>query len=40
MEVTVEKLDDINLIISGTIDSKMIEDKFASLKEKSAKKVR
>ena len=33
MKVTVEKIDDINLIISGTIDNKMTEEKFATLKE-------
>ncbi len=37
MKVTVEKLDDINLIISGTIDNKMIEEKFATLKAHATK---
>lgn len=37
MKVIVEKLDDINLIISGTIDNKMIEEKLATLKEKTKK---
>ena len=37
MNVTVEKIDDINLIISGIIDSKMTEEKFAKLKEEAGK---
>jgi len=39
MNVTVEKIDDINLIISGIIDSKMTEDKFAKLKEEALKET-
>lgn len=37
VKVTVEKLDDINIIISGTIDNKMIKEKFATLKEQAKK---
>lgn len=37
MNVTVEKIDDINLIISGIIDNKMTEEKFAKLKEEAGK---
>ncbi len=40
MKVTVEKIDDINLIISGTIDNKMTEEKFAELKEQAVKEVK
>lgn len=38
MKVTVEKVDDINFIISGTVDNSVIEDKVAKLKEEAAKK--
>ncbi len=34
MKVTAERLDDVNIIISGTIEDKMTEDKFNALKEK------
>lgn len=34
MKVTIEKLDDVNIIISGIIEDKMTEDKFAELKQK------
>ena len=37
MKVTAEKLDDINIIISGVIDNKMTEDKVAELKAQAAK---
>ena len=37
MKITVEKLDDINFIISGTVDNSMIEEKVAKLKEQTAK---
>lgn len=37
MKVTVEKVDDINFIMSGTIDNKVIEDKVAKLKEEAKK---
>lgn len=40
MKVTVEKIDDINLIISGTIDNKMTEEKFAQLKEQAVKEAK
>ena len=33
MKVTVEKVDDINFIMSGTVDNSVIEDKVAKLKE-------
>ena len=38
MKVTVEKIDDINYIISGTVENSVIEDKVAKLKEEAAKK--
>jgi len=38
VKVTVEKVDDINYIISGTVDNSVIEDKVAKLKEEAAKK--
>ncbi|GIT99741.1 trigger factor [Sulfurovum sp. TSL6] len=38
MKVTVEKVDDINYIISGTVENSVIEDKVAKLKEEAAKK--
>ena len=37
MKVTVEKVDDINYIVSGTVDNKVIEDKVAQFKEEAAK---
>lgn len=40
MKVTVEKIDDINLIISGTIDDKTTEEKFARLKEQAANEAK
>ncbi len=38
MKVTVEKIDDINYIISGTVENSVIEDKVTKLKEEAAKK--
>ncbi|HEY9190065.1 MAG TPA: trigger factor [Sulfurovum sp.] len=40
MNVTVEKIDDINLIISGIIDNNMTEEKFAKLKEEAEKEAK
>jgi len=37
VKVTVEKVDDINYIISGTVDNSVIESKVAEYKEKAAK---
>ena len=37
MKVTVEKIDDINFIMSGTVDNSVIEDKVTKLKEEAAK---
>ncbi len=37
VKVTVEKLDDINYIISGTVENSLIEEKVAKLKEEAAK---
>jgi trigger factor len=37
VKVTVEKVDDINFIISGTIDNSVIEEKVAKFKEEAAK---
>jgi len=37
VKVTVEKIDDINFIISGTVDNSVIEDKVTKLKEQAAK---
>ena len=37
MEVTVEKIDDINFIMSGTVENSVIEAKVAELKEQAAK---
>lgn len=37
MKVTVEKVDDINFILSGTVDNSVIEDKVAAFKEAAAK---
>ena len=38
MKVTVEKIDDINFILSGNVDNSVIEGKVAKLKEEAAKK--
>ncbi len=37
MKVTVEKVDDINFIVRGTVDNSVIEEKVAKLKEQAAK---
>jgi len=37
VKVTVEKIDDINFIMSGTVDNSVIEDKVTKLKEEAAK---
>ncbi|WP_373032295.1 trigger factor [Sulfurovum sp.] len=37
MKVTVEKVDDINFIISGTVENSVLEDKVTKLKEQAAK---
>ena len=37
MKVTVEKVDDINFIMSGTVDNSVIEEKVAQLKKEAAK---
>ena len=37
MKVTVEKVDDVNFIMSGTVDNSVIEEKVAKLKEEAAK---
>ncbi len=37
MKITVEKIDDINFIISGTVENSAIEEKVAQLKEQAAK---
>jgi len=37
VKVTAERLDDVNIIISGTIENKMTEDKFSQLKEQAQK---
>ena len=39
MKVAAEKLDDVNIIISGTIENKMTEDKFAELKAQAKKEA-
>ncbi|MCO4845277.1 MAG: trigger factor [Sulfurovum sp.] len=39
MKVTVEKIDDINFIMSGTVDNSVIEEKVSKLKEETAKKA-
>ncbi len=36
MKVTIEKIDDINFIMSGTVENSVIEDKVAKLKEQAA----
>lgn len=38
MKVTIEKIDDINFIMSGTVDNSVIEEKVAKMKEQSAAK--
>ena len=40
MKVTVEKVDDINYIISGSVENSVIEEKVAKLKEEAAKKTK
>lgn len=40
MKVTVEKVDDINFIISGSVDNSVIEAKVAKLKEEASKEVK
>ncbi|RLA58179.1 MAG: trigger factor, partial [Epsilonproteobacteria bacterium] len=37
MKITVEKIDDINFIMSGTVENSVIEDKVNALKEQAAK---
>ncbi len=37
MKITVEKIDDINIIISGTVDNSVVEEKIAELKEQATK---
>ncbi len=37
MKITVEKVDDVNFIMSGTVDNSVIEEKVAKLKEEAAK---
>ena len=37
MKVTIEKIDDINFVMSGTVDNSVIEEKVAKLKEEAAK---
>jgi len=39
VKVTVKKVDDINFIISGSVDNSVIEDKVAKLKEDAAKEA-
>jgi len=39
VKVTVEKIDDINFIMSGTVDNSVIEEKVSKLKEETAKKA-
>lgn len=39
MKVTVEKIDDINFILSGSVENSVIEKKVAEFKEKAAKKA-
>ena len=38
MKITVEKIDDINYIMSGTVENSLIEDKVAKLKEQATSK--
>ncbi len=40
MKVTIEKIDDINFIISGTVENSVIEKKVAKLKEAAAKETK
>ena len=40
MKVTAERLDDVNIIISGTIEDKMTKDKFTALKEQAQKEAK
>lgn len=40
MKVTIEKIDDINFIISGTVENSLIEEKVAKLKESAAKEAK
>lgn len=40
MKVTVKKVDDINFIISGTVDNSVIQDKVAKLKEQTAQELK
>jgi len=40
VKVTVEKIDDINFIISGTVENSVIEEKVAKLKEEAAKEIK
>jgi trigger factor len=37
VKITVEKVDDVNFIMSGTVDNSVIEEKVAKLKEEAAK---
>jgi hypothetical protein len=37
VKITVEKIDDINFIMSGTVENSVIEKKVATLKEQAAK---
>ena len=37
MNINIEKLDDINIIISGTIDKSVLDKKFSKLKEQAKK---
>ena len=37
MKITVEKIDDINFIISGSVENSLIQEKVAKLKEEAAK---
>lgn len=40
MKVTVEKIDDINMIISGTVDEEMTQERAATLKKQAATKTK
>jgi len=40
LKVTVKKVDDINFIISGTVDNSVIQDKVAKLKEQTAQELK
>ena len=37
MKITVEKIDDINFIITGSVENSVIQEKVAKLKEEAAK---